>query len=418
MGTAFGRERIGRPSAHPGRQLGSCVLTCAPSMRTQCAFLATPLFLFLSAGARADAPPVAAPPPDTAALVTAPKATEDVPKFDPQTNETTATVSAGGQLSTGNSQQAAVTGNGKFAMRRGADAFGAAIIGNYGEGAAPGQELRETTENLQGRLRYDRFVLDEMSLFLMGTAMHDRFLGLEVRFNVDPGVKYIVYHTATTSLWGEAGYDFEYDDRLNSALYQKDAMGNTLVDANGNPILLDKTATNESTRLFVGFKHAFNKEVNFTTGFEYLQSLMTYNSFKYDYRFNYDALFAANIGSGLSIGVGFNARYDRAPLPGKVNLDTSTTVNLIYALSTAAKPPGPAALPPPCTPTTPTPGTMPVPPPPPMTTPAATAPSSTAPPTMAPATTAVPSTAPATTAVPSTQLPTSAPPPPPPFPSP
>jgi hypothetical protein len=397
-------------------------------MRTLCVFFATPLFLFVSAGARADAPPVAAPPPDTAALVAAPKANEDVPKFDPQTNETTATVSAGGQLSTGNSQQAAVTGNGKFAMRRGADAFGAAIIGNYGEGASPGQGLRETTENLQGRLRYDRFVLDEVSLFLMGTALHDRFLGLEVRFNVDPGVKYIVYHTATTSLWGEAGYDFEYDDRLNSALYQKDAMGNTLVDANGNPVLLDKTATNESTRLFVGFKHAFNKEVNFTTGFEYLQSLITYNSFKYDYRFNYDALFAANIGSGLSIGVGFNARYDRAPLPGKVDLDTSTTVNLIYALSTAAKAPGPpAAPPPPCVPAMPTPGTNPVPPAPPATTPEATAPSATAPPAMAPATTAVPSAAPAATAlpsaapaatsVPSTQAPTPAPPPPPPLPS-
>jgi hypothetical protein len=229
-------------------------------------------------------------------------------------------------------------------------------------------------------------------------------------------------------LWGEAGYDFEYDDRLNSALYQKDAMGNTLVDANGNPVLLDKTATNESTRLFVGFKHAFNKEVNFTTGFEYLQSLITYNSFKYDYRFNYDALFAANIGSGLSIGVGFNARYDRAPLPGKVDLDTSTTVNLIYALSTAAKAPGPpAAPPPPCVPAMPTPGTNPVPPAPPATTPEATAPSATAPPAMAPATTAVPSAAPAATAlpsaapaatsVPSTQAPTPAPPPPPPLPS-
>jgi hypothetical protein len=154
-GTAFGRETETADLLRTGRQLGSCVLTCARSMRTLCVFFATPLFLFVSAGARADAPPVAAPPPDTAALVAAPKANEDVPKFDPQTNETTATVSAGGQLSTGNSQQAAVTGNGKFAMRRGADAFGAAIIGNYGEGASPGQGLRETTENLQGRLRSD-----------------------------------------------------------------------------------------------------------------------------------------------------------------------------------------------------------------------------------------------------------------------
>ena len=99
-------------------------------------------------------------------------------------------------------------------------------------------------------------------------------------------------------------------------------------------------------RAFVGFKHAFNAQVTFVTGLEYLQSV--YSSDKVlpgasgDYRINYDALFAANVGGGFSLGLGFSARYDNVPLSGKENLDTITTVNLIYAFTDAAPPLPPA----------------------------------------------------------------------------
>ena len=84
-----------------------------------------------------------------------------------------------------------------------------------------------------------------------------------------------------------------------------------------------------SGRLFAGFKHAFNKEVTLSTGVEYLQSFIDSTR----YRVNYDALFAANIGGGLALVVGFSARYDHAPLPGKQNTDTATTFSLIYSYS-------------------------------------------------------------------------------------
>ena len=56
-----------------------------------------------------------------------------------------------------------------------------------------------------------------------------------------------------------------------------------VVDANNVPVIdpgtgrqqiLPKTATDHSTRLFVGGKHAFNKQVTFTLGAEYLQSVI------------------------------------------------------------------------------------------------------------------------------------------------
>jgi len=241
-------------------------------MRTQLArFLVllpcSSVALLTSATAFAQSAAVGAPPPDEKALVDAPKPVADAPKLAPPGIYTTsATVSAGGQLATGNSRLLALTMNGKLDMRRGANGFGAAIIGNYGESALPGAPLVTTTENFQGRLRYDRYLLDRVSVFLMGTVRHDKFQGLDGRLNIDPGVKYIFLLSDPTSLWAEVGYDFQYDARNGSALAQTDADGNPLPP-------LPQTETDHSVRVFIGFKHAFNDHVTFVTGLEYLQSL-------------------------------------------------------------------------------------------------------------------------------------------------
>ncbi|MGA2447605.1 MAG: DUF481 domain-containing protein [Polyangiaceae bacterium] len=298
---------------------------------------------FLATNAAADGA-MGVPPPEAVAAVSAP---QDIPapaKIANSTRETTATVSAGGLLTTGNSRTAAGTANGKFDMRRGTDGFGASLVGNYGEGAAPGQGWHVTTQNLQGRVRYDRYLADNFSIFAIVTGRDDRFQGLDFRLNLDPGVKYLFLNGEATKLWAEAGYDFQYDIRREDALGTPDANGNPQFLPDGSPLppLLAKTATDHSSRVFVGFRRAFNKGVTFATGLEYLQSFVASTQ----YRLNFDALIAADLGVGLSIGLGFSARFDHAPLPGKEDLDTSTTVSLIYALSAGAPPPPP---PPPCT---------------------------------------------------------------------
>lgn len=280
-----------------------------------------------------------APPPDATELVAAPKAAEDAPTIDKPTHTTTATVSAGGQLSTGNSRLLAGTANGKLDLRREDNGFGAALLANYGRSAAPGEKLATTSENLQGRLRYDRYLLDSLSLFLITTGRHDRFQGLDFRLNLDPGVKYLFVNTDPTAFWGELGYDFQYDVRRDDARIPLDGTGAAII---GAP-LLAKTATDNSLRAFVGLKHAFNDKVTFTTGLEYLQSLVETKRA----RLNYDALFAANVAGGFSLGVGFSLRYDHDPLPGKKDLDTATTLSLIYAYSDAPPAPPPPAPPPP-----------------------------------------------------------------------
>jgi putative salt-induced outer membrane protein len=251
-----------------------------------------------------------------------------------------------------------MTVNGVFETLFDNNGIGVSLLGNYGRGGSAGQPVETTTENLQGRIRYDRYLIDRLSLFLINTGRHDRFQGLDFRYNLDPGVKYLFVREQASSLWGELGYDFQYDVRRDDSRGALDASGAPLFDAAGQQVLLDKTATDHSLRAFAGFKHAFNEEVTLSTGLEFLQSFIETDRS----RLNFDALFAAKVAGGLALGLGFTARFDNAPLPGKEKLDTTTTVSLIYAFSNVVEPSKPPPCPEPAPPPPPIPEAPPAPP--------------------------------------------------------
>ncbi len=322
--------------------------------------------------------PTGAPPPDASAIVSAYKPSEAPPAVpDKPVSGTTISLSAGGNLQTGNSRALALSANGKLESRWNNDGLGISILGNYGQGAAPGDAIVETAGNIQGRVRYDRYLIQPLSLFLIQTGRNDRFEGLDLRYNLDPGVKYLFLTAATNTLWIEAGYDFQYEVRRTDSLAPLDSTGAPIPGAPPLP----RTDVNHSVRLYAGFQHSFNKEVTLQTGVEYIQSF-TDTSHRW---LNYEALFAAKIWGGLALGVGFNLRYDDQPLPGKLQTDTSTTLSLIYAFSDIAPPPKPPIPPPVCVP----------PPPPPPPPPGANTPApATIPPPAAPTTMDLPPTPP------------------------
>src|SRR5580698_3091009 len=99
--------------------------------------------------------PTGAPPPDATALVAAPKDPLTVPEVKKPLDGTSISLSAGGQYATGNTRLHAATMNGQYDSRWGNNGIGASILGNYGQGAAPGVNDAATTENIQGRVRYD-----------------------------------------------------------------------------------------------------------------------------------------------------------------------------------------------------------------------------------------------------------------------
>jgi putative salt-induced outer membrane protein YdiY len=284
-----------------------------------------PVVLLLARSAQAQEP-LGAPPPEAAKAVAGPGPAKEAPKIVASPDGTSSSVSAGGLSSSGNSKLVAFTGSGNVDWRGGANGFGASLVGNYGRSAPPGGDMKTTTENAQGRVRYDRYLLDDASVFLLVTGRHDKFQGLAFRLNLDPGFKYLFVNRPNTALWAEAGYDFQYDTRLESAREVKDDMG-VVIDT------LPKHETDHSARLFLGFRHNFNEATAVSNGIEYLQSFVHQDQ----YRFNYDVLFTAKVWGNLAVGAGFNARYDNTPLPEKVKLDTTSTLSLVYSYSNVAK---------------------------------------------------------------------------------
>lgn len=333
-------------------------------MRTSLA----PFFLVALVPALSAAQPAAtadrAAAPEAKALVSGPKEGKG-PGLDAKAADAiNASASAGGMLTTGNTKTQALTLNGVFDMRRGMNGFGAALLGNYGVSKLPGAtESQTTAENFQARLRYDRYLTERFALFLMLTERYDRFQGLASRTNIDPGAKYIFWLPENSAFWGELGYDFQHDIRTEGGRNKHDADGKLVSDAPQDRSA--KTLDDHSARAFLGFRHAFNKEVTFSTGLEYLQSFVKTDLATANSRVNFDASIAAKLYGGLALGVGFTARFDRSPLENRSKLDTATTLSVIYAFSNKADeeeakcpacpeiPPCPNAAPAPADPTIP-----------------------------------------------------------------
>jgi len=288
------------------------------------------------------ADPTGAPPPDAKALVAGPGSAPAAPPVkEDKLDVTNASVSAGGQISTGNSRLVAGSASGEYDTRFSDNGLGFSVVANYGRGAAPHKPFDTTAQNVQARARYDRYLLDPLSVFVINTGRHDKLQGLDFRYNLDPGVKYLFVQEASTKAWGELGYDFQYDIRNDDA--------RVVDNGDGTITTYKKTHGDHSTRLFAGFTHAFNDAVNLTLGLEYLQSVVQTKR----NRLNFDALFAAKLGGGLALGAGFSARYDHHPLADKKQLDTQSILSVIYSFSDA--PPAEPPPPPPCTPVPPAP---------------------------------------------------------------
>lgn len=283
-------------------------------------------------------------------------ATAMVPAAD-VTHATELELSAGGLFNSGNARSLAMTGGGRFRIRRKAHEFSAGLAANYGRASVPDADgvsvSRPNATNVQGRLRYDYFFHPRISFFAMATLRHDPFLGVGARLRVDPGFAFYVLQEAKHRLWGEVGYDFQYDVRRVYNFRQDcDRGGETRscyalavqnVPVSQSALIVDRTLAVHSMRLFAGYVNQLSEVVAFTTGLEYIQALSPLKSSDVDppkpgdavvartkLWVNWDAALSVVLKKNLSFATTFTLRYDNAPLPGVRRLDTITAVNLTY----------------------------------------------------------------------------------------
>jgi putative salt-induced outer membrane protein YdiY len=229
-------------------------------------------------------------------------------------------LTAGGLLTQGNSRTIAATASGDFRLRRNVSQFTALAAVNYGRSAPAGDGPYETTvENYQGKVRYDYFFAPGVAGFLSVSARRDRFQGLDLRLNLDPGVAYYFIDEKTQQFWLELGYDLQHDIRRDEFV---DAAA-----AAGDPI--DKSETSHGIRGFVGYNYALNETLAFNAGIEYLQSVEEGN----DARVNGDVGLTTKVSKTFSIAVTVSVRYDNDPLEGVDKTDLLSALSLVYSLA-------------------------------------------------------------------------------------
>ena len=251
--------------------------------------------------------------------------TSTAPKDDDPKYVNDVSIGAGGLFSAGNSRTIAMTTLGKLRLRRDEHQLSVALAANFARAAAKhGEPVDTTVENYQGLLRYDYYLTNDVSLFLQSSGRRDRFQGLDLRLNVDPGVAYYFINTKTHRLQVEGGYDLQYDIRRDASREQPvpdDAPPGTLPGPR-----LDKTKTLHNARLFLGYENKLRKEVAFIASVEYLQNFADVGT----YRFIADIGLKSNIAERLALATTYTARYENKPLPNVDELDSIASINLVY----------------------------------------------------------------------------------------
>lgn len=253
-------------------------------------------------------------------------ATSSAPAEDDPKEATEASIAAGGLFSSGNARTIALTTMGKFRLRRDEHQFTTQLAANFARAGKKGEGVDTTVENYQGLLRYDYFFSEAIAGFLQSSARRDRFQGLDLRLNIDPGAAYYFVNTKKHSLRGELGYDLQHDIRRDASR----TITTPATTPGGTPTTttVDKTQTLHNIRGFVGYDNKLYKEVQFITSFEYLQNVDDLGT----YRFIFDIGLKSNIAENLAIATTYTMRYENKPLPNVERADSIASVNLVYTL--------------------------------------------------------------------------------------
>jgi len=233
------------------------------------------------------------------------------------------TVGLGGTLNTGNTRTFAFSTNSHFQLKRSEHQLTMDVTGIYGLAA-----LRDDTTgdfsgwnpnagNVFGQVRYDYFLTPNNALVAAVQARHDRFAGLELRFQGQLGYLRNFVNEESHRFWGEAGYDLTYDDFFfeQARLMMLPA-----------PNLTQQVV--HSARVFLGYDNHVNEAVTFLTGVEALFDFQEASNV----RLNVISELRSKLGANFQVSLQHTLRFDGVPPEGKATLDNILVVNLVYSL--------------------------------------------------------------------------------------
>lgn len=125
--------------------------------------------------------------------------------------------------------------------------------------------LEFASQRAFGGLRYDRFFGHDDALFVSAGAEHDKFAGLEWRFNQQFGYRRVLLKNEKTSADLEAGFSYNEENFTEG------------VDADGNPTnTAELDAHYLAVRVFAGVAHAFNDVVSLSESLELIEPILAF----------------------------------------------------------------------------------------------------------------------------------------------
>lgn len=207
-------------------------------------------------------------------------------------------------LNTGNSENQTLGGNGLTSYKWDKNKLEGTLAGAYGRSKQAGV-TQVSTKNWKATGRYDRYILDPLSLFLLGHVGQDKPAGFDSRYGVAGGFAHELLKTDFDFFKYEIGFDYTREN---------------VIAAPDNDLYSERT--------FLQFKHKFSTYAEFGQDVEALFDLQHGKNV----RLNTLSSLTAKLTDKVSFQVGFKVSFDNVPPPGKKKTDTSTQAGLVVTL--------------------------------------------------------------------------------------
>ncbi len=180
-----------------------------------------------------------------------------------------------------------------------------------GDGQLSEEERKERVENARrfyADARYDRFLNDRNSLYVLGGALQDRFAGYDLRTHEQLGYSRVLVASDTTHAVAELGVDFAQENYVDG------------VDPNEVNIL--------AGRVMLGMSHAFNERVGFAEQVEVYENVFDFQ----DLRVLNTASLNVGLSEKLSLKLSHQLLFDNVPVTGFQKLDQTTMLTLVVGV--------------------------------------------------------------------------------------
>jgi putative salt-induced outer membrane protein YdiY len=166
----------------------------------------------------------------------------------------------------------------------------------------------ENARKLYVDTRYDRFLTDKDSLYVLGGAFHDRFAGYDIRAHEQIGYSRLLVKNESSELRAEIGADWAQEDYFENP------------DPNYQNVI--------AARLLLGLAHKFSEAVAITDTAEVYENVVDVD----DVRVLNTAALTSALSGKLSVKVSHALIFDNVPVEGFRSLDQTAMVTLVVSL--------------------------------------------------------------------------------------